>query len=205
MTSLALPARARVRNLMLSTALLGLAACGADGISSSNGAAATNSSPAAAAPATAAVAPAAATSATSSSATASTAASPVSPGVVINPYTPPNQTGSGSGGGTTAPPSSNPPPNNPPSNPPTATAAVTLDWIPPTENSDNSALTDLAGYTVYYGTSPDQLTHSVKITNAGLSAYTIPELTSGTWYFAISAYSKAGVESTRTPALETRI
>ncbi len=66
-------------------------------------------------------------------------------------------------------------------------------------------LTDLAGYTVYYGTSPGNLSQSVKITNPGLTAYTMSDLPSGTWYFAISSYSAAGVESARSVVISTRI
>jgi len=75
--------------------------------------------------------------------------------------------------------------------------------MPPTENSDGSALTNLAGYTVYYGTSSGSLTQSVKVTNPGLSAYTVTDLPSGTWYFAVTSYSSAGVESTRTGTVST--
>jgi hypothetical protein len=92
---------------------------------------------------------------------------------------------------------------NPPSSPTTGTA--TLDWVPPTQNSDGTALTNLAGYYVYYGTSPDNLTESVKVTNPGLSAFTVGNLTSGTWYFAVSAFSASGVESARTNVISTRI
>ncbi len=87
----------------------------------------------------------------------------------------------------------------------TTTGVATLDWMPPTENSDGSALTNLAGYTVYYGTSPGSLTQSVKVTNPGLSAYTVTDLPSGTWYFAVTSYSSAGVESTRTGTVSTTI
>jgi len=31
-------------------------------------------------------------------------------------------------------------------------AQATVSWIPPTTNTDGTALTDLAGYKVYYGT-----------------------------------------------------
>ncbi len=82
---------------------------------------------------------------------------------------------------------------------------ATLDWLPPTENSDGSALTNLAGYTVYYGTSPDNLAQSVKVTNPGLTAYTVTGLTSGTWYFAVTSYSASGVESNRTNTVSTKI
>jgi hypothetical protein len=77
--------------------------------------------------------------------------------------------------------------------------------MPPTENSDGSALTNLAGYTVYYGTSPASLTQSVKISNPGLSAYTVTDLQSGTWYFAVTAYTSTGVESSRTGTVSTTI
>lgn len=86
-----------------------------------------------------------------------------------------------------------------------STGTATLDWTPPTENSDGTALTNLAGYTVYYGTSPDALTESIKVTNPGLTAYTVSNLTSGTWYFAVTAYSTAGVESSRTGIISTKI
>lgn len=87
----------------------------------------------------------------------------------------------------------------------TTTGVATLDWTPPTENSDGSTLTNLAGYTVYYGTSPNNLTQSVKVTNPGLTAYTVTNLPSGTWYFAVSSYSSTGVESTRTGTVSTTI
>ena len=83
--------------------------------------------------------------------------------------------------------------------------SATLDWTPPTANSDGSALTNLAGYTVYYGTSPDNLTQSVKVSNPGLTAYTVSNLTSGTWYFAVASYSSAGVESTLSGVISTTI
>jgi len=87
----------------------------------------------------------------------------------------------------------------------TVNGVATLDWMPPTENSDGSVLTNLAGYTVYYGTSPDNLSQSVKVTNPGLTAYAVTGLSSGTWYFAVTSYSADGVESTRTSTVSTKI
>ena len=87
----------------------------------------------------------------------------------------------------------------------TVNGVATLDWLPPTENSDGSTLTNLAGYTVYYGTSPNNLSQSVKVTNPGLTAYAVTGLTSGTWYFAVTSYSADGVESTRTSTVSTQI
>ncbi|MDB6157909.1 MAG: sericin-like [Gammaproteobacteria bacterium] len=96
-----------------------------------------------------------------------------------------------------------PKPVSPPPKPSTGTA--TLDWTPPTQNSDGSVLTNLAGYTVYYGTSPDSLTQSVKVSNPGLTAYTLSNLQAGTWYFAVTSYSSAGVESTRSGVISAKI
>jgi len=86
-----------------------------------------------------------------------------------------------------------------------STGTATLDWTPPTENSDGTTLTNLAGYTVYYGTSPDALTESVKVSNPGLTAYTLSNLPTGTWYFAVTAYSATGVESSRSGVISTKI
>jgi hypothetical protein len=73
--------------------------------------------------------------------------------------------------------------------------AAVLDWTAPTENTDGSALTDLAGYKVYYGTSASNLSESVKVANPGLTSYTISNLTPGKWYFAVTSISTGGVES----------
>ena len=115
--------------------------------------------------------------------------------------TPPSQ------GGTTTPSSgtkpSVPPPGVPPV--PVTSGTATLDWTPPTQNSDGSTLTNLAGYTVYYGTSPDQLNQSVKLTNPGLTAYTLSNLSPGKWYFAVTSYSSTGIESVRSGVISTTI
>src|SRR3569833_515786 len=95
---------------------------------------------------------------------------------------------------------------NPVTAPVTTTDGVaTLDWEPPTSNTDGSVLFNLVGYTVNYGTSPGNLSKTVKVSNAGLSAYTITGLASGTWYFAVTSYSADGVESARTTTVSTKI
>jgi hypothetical protein len=87
----------------------------------------------------------------------------------------------------------------------TINGVATLDWMPPTQNSDGTILTNLAGYTVYFGTSPNDLSQSVKVSNPGLASYSVTGLTSGTWYFAVTSYSADGVESTRTSTVTTTI
>lgn len=70
-----------------------------------------------------------------------------------------------------------------------------MTWSPPTSNTNGSALTDLAGYTIYYGTSPGNLNLSVKVPNAGATDHVVQGLPGGTWYFAVTAYTNAGLQS----------
>lgn len=72
---------------------------------------------------------------------------------------------------------------------------ASLSWTPPTQNTDGTALTNLAGYRIHYGTSPTALISTIQIANAGVSAYTVSGLAPGTYYFAVRAYSSAGSES----------
>jgi hypothetical protein len=82
----------------------------------------------------------------------------------------------------------------PPTSPPT-TSSVTLNWGPPTTNTDGTALTNLAGYRIMYGSSAANLNTTVQVAGTGLTSYTIDGLTSGTWYFSIKSYSSSGTES----------
>ena len=74
--------------------------------------------------------------------------------------------------------------------------SATLTWTAPSQNTDGSTLADLAGYNVYYGTSPTSLTNKIAIANPGATNYTVGNLGSGTYYFAVSAYNVSGIEST---------
>lgn len=76
-----------------------------------------------------------------------------------------------------------------------STGSATLSWTPPTQNTDGTSLTNLAGYRVVYGRSSSSLDQTIQIASAGLSTYTVTGLTSGTWYFAVKAYTSAGAES----------
>jgi hypothetical protein len=75
------------------------------------------------------------------------------------------------------------------------TKAATLSWSAPTENTDGSALSNLAGYRIYYGRSKIELTQSITVRSVGITTYVISNLSSGTYYFAIKAYTTAGAES----------
>jgi hypothetical protein len=73
--------------------------------------------------------------------------------------------------------------------------AAALTWEPPTQNTDGSALTNLAGYRIVYGASASQLTQTIQVANAGISSYVVENLAPGTYYFAVRAYASSGAES----------
>ena len=79
---------------------------------------------------------------------------------------------------------------------PTANGSATLSWTPPTENTDGSPLTDLAGYKVYWGSSSGNYTNSATIDNEGVTTYVVTDLLEGTtYYFTTTAFNELGVES----------
>ena len=74
------------------------------------------------------------------------------------------------------------------------TGLVSLSWSPPTTNTDGTPITDLAGFKIYYGTSPGSYTASIDVGN--VTSYTVTDLPTGmTLYFALTAYDSFGYES----------
>jgi Putative Ig domain len=86
-----------------------------------------------------------------------------------------------------------------------AAGAATLSWNPPTENADGSALTNLAGYRIYYGRNADNLTQVVVLDNPGLTRYVVENLTPARWHFEMTSVNAEGVESRRTPTASKTI
>lgn len=76
-----------------------------------------------------------------------------------------------------------------------SSGGATLTWTPPTQNTDGTSLTNLAGYRIAYGTTSTALTSTIQVANPGLSSYTVTNLAPGTYYFAVRAYSSSGTES----------
>jgi len=89
-------------------------------------------------------------------------------------------------------------------------ATATLSWTPPTQNTDDSPLTDLKGYWLYIGNSPDNLQRALDIpaTDANGQPVTRHTLNSDdlfnlgnapqageTLYFALTAYNSLDIES----------
>jgi hypothetical protein len=73
--------------------------------------------------------------------------------------------------------------------------SATVQWVAPTNNTNGSALTDLAGYVVYWGTSSNALTQTSTVSNASATSYKVAGLAAGTWYFAVQAYDSHGNQS----------
>jgi len=82
--------------------------------------------------------------------------------------------------------------------PPPSTGSATLTWTLPTQNTDGSPLTDLAGFRIMFGQSPTALDQSVTVNSPTATSYTVGNLDSGTWYFAIVAFDSLGGASAPT-------
>jgi len=76
-----------------------------------------------------------------------------------------------------------------------ANGTALISWTAPTTNTDGSTLTNLSGFRVAYGRSESDMSQSASITNPSLSSYTVNNLTSGQWFFAVYAVNSSGIES----------
>ena len=75
-----------------------------------------------------------------------------------------------------------------------ALGSATLRWVAPTQTVDGAPLTNLAGYRIYWGTSPTNLSQLASINDAAATSYQVNGLTTGTWYFTVRAFDSANVE-----------
>ncbi|WP_161974451.1 fibronectin type III domain-containing protein [Piscinibacter terrae] len=91
---------------------------------------------------------------------------------------------------------STPTPSTPtPPTPAPTTGSITLSWTAPTTNSDGSAISDLAGYRVYYGTASGFYTDNVTIDNPSTLTATISNLPADTYYVIVRAFNSVNSES----------
>lgn len=75
------------------------------------------------------------------------------------------------------------------------TQAVLM-WTAPTENTDGTALTNLAGHRVHWGLSAETLSNTAQVDNPSVNTYTVTNLTpSTTYFFGVKAYTTQGAES----------
>jgi hypothetical protein len=78
---------------------------------------------------------------------------------------------------------------------PATASSATVTWVAPNQNADGSALTNLAGFHVYYGTDANVLAGLQDVRQASASSAVVANLKSGTYFFAVSAYTANGTES----------
>jgi hypothetical protein len=73
---------------------------------------------------------------------------------------------------------------------------ATLSWSKPTENTNGTPLTNLAGYIVRYGTSEAALSAQIQVPSPDTTDLEIDNLSPGKWYFEVAAVNTAHREST---------
>jgi hypothetical protein len=74
---------------------------------------------------------------------------------------------------------------------------ASLSWTPVTTDTEGTPLSDLAGYHIYYGSSPADMSTSVVVADPSAVAYLVGELAPGTWYFTVAAYTSGGADGVR--------
>lgn len=85
------------------------------------------------------------------------------------------------------------------------TGAFRLTWTPPTQNTDGSALTDLAGFWVYSAANGAPLGKLVQLKQPTLTQSELSGYGPGVYQFAMTAYNAKGAESTLTTAVSITI
>jgi Putative Ig domain len=83
--------------------------------------------------------------------------------------------------------------------------SATVTWAPPTQNTDGSTLTNLAGYRIYYGRSADTLDRTLVLNSPGLTRHTIAGLSSARWYFSMTSIDGNGNESRRSATVSKNV
>ena len=81
----------------------------------------------------------------------------------------------------------------------TVFGSASISWVAPTLNEDGSALVP-GGYFIFYGTNAASLSNSQQVANPSAIGGIVNGLTTGTWYFQVTAYDGGGNQSIRTNA-----
>jgi hypothetical protein len=76
------------------------------------------------------------------------------------------------------------------------TGTATLSWTAPTQDTNGSPITNLAGYNLHYGKTSTTMTNVIAVNDPASASYVIRNLAPGTWFFAVVAYNTQAVEST---------
>lgn len=75
---------------------------------------------------------------------------------------------------------------------PAAVVGITISWAAPTKSITGAALTNLAGYRIYEGTTV------ITVANPAATSYTLPILPAGKYLFSLTSFTTAGIESAHT-------
>jgi hypothetical protein len=86
-----------------------------------------------------------------------------------------------------------------------STGSVTVNWSTPTQNTNGTPLVNLAGFRIFYGTNPNNLSQSTQIGNPGITSYVLANLAPGTWYIGLADYTAAGVQSSLSNIASTTV
>ena len=86
-----------------------------------------------------------------------------------------------------------------------ANGSALVSWTKPVTNTDGSKLDNLSGYRIHYGTSLSSLTKNISIGSSATTSASIEGLSKGTWYFAVVAFTTAGIESAMSSAASKTI
>lgn len=81
------------------------------------------------------------------------------------------------------------------------TGTFKITWTPPTQNTDGSALTDLAGFWIYSAANGSPLGKLAQIKSPTMTSSDLSGYGPGSYQFALSAYNAAGTESALTNAV----
>jgi len=97
--------------------------------------------------------------------------------------------GLNNGGETTTTPDGNPDTGDRgTSTSPTGTGSIKLSWVAPVSRADGAALamSEIAGYTVHYGTSYGNYPYSIAINDGSATSVTVTDLPAGTYYMVMT-------------------
>lgn len=75
------------------------------------------------------------------------------------------------------------------------TYSVTIHWQAPTQNINNEISEPLIAYKIFFGSEAGNPDHTITVTNGEISEYQITNLSSGGYYFSMSAITESGMES----------
>ena len=72
---------------------------------------------------------------------------------------------------------------------------VTISWLAPTENEDDSPIVELAGFAIHYTKKDGQDPVTIYVNDPAVTSYTIENLEPGKYFFSISAIEADGDKS----------